>query len=85
MSKHCLFCGSSKLVTLLHRTSGATMHYVSQVMCRSCGSRGPVVKSDNQDWREGISAQQAEQMKQTAMAKYKPLEEKDPKDFKLES
>ena len=85
MIKHCLFCGSSKLVTLLHRTSGATMHYVSQVMCRSCGSRGPVVKSDNQDWREGISAQQAEQMKRTAMEKYRPLEVKDPKDFKLES
>ena len=85
MSKHCLFCGSSKLVTLLHRTSGATMHYVSQVMCRSCGARGPVVKSDNQDWREGISAQQAEQMKQTAMEKYRPLKIEDPKDFKLES
>ena len=85
MIKHCLFCGSSKLVTLLHRTSGATMHYVSQVMCRSCGSRGPVVKSDNQDWREGISAQQAEQMKRTAMEKYKPLKIEDPNDFKLES
>ena len=85
MSKHCLFCGSSKLVTLLHRTSGATMHYVSQVMCRSCGARGPVVKSDNQDWRDGISSQQAEQMKRTAMEKYRLLEVKDPKDFKLEN
>lgn len=84
MIKHCLFCGSLKLVTLLHRTSGETMHYVSQVMCRSCGSRGPVVKSDNKDWREGISAQQAEQMKQTAMEKYKPLKIEDPNDFKLE-
>lgn len=66
----CPFCGSRKLKFFARIAGGYNRHYIGQVHCLSCGSRGPAVNSGKMDYRDHLSPANEAKLQEQAFARF---------------